>query len=238
MSESQGGQLPVLPGESRQGLHTPYDSGPDNDESFPVLDQVGVVPNEGAGGSQMNDPASRWRHIAEEVHVGHDIVPEAPFVLGGLLEIQLVQPGLHFVDGLLRDGQAHLPLGLGQGNPESSPCAEPMARREDLHHLLGGIPICEGVKVAARSVVFGHIGLPVGFDGGLIPSPTGPRRGGVTLSSGSELPEVDRAVPLEIDPDSDSTPELPQCPGSIFRCADTAVVDLENHVTQSKPKRL
>jgi hypothetical protein len=51
---------------------------------------------------------------------------------------------LQLGNGLLRDVETKLALGLGEVDPELSPGAETVARREDVLHLLGGVPRVEG----------------------------------------------------------------------------------------------
>ena len=52
--------------------------------------------------------------------------------------------GTHLLEGIVRDGETQLLLGLGQPDPELAPGAGTLAGREDGHHLLRGIPRAEG----------------------------------------------------------------------------------------------
>jgi len=97
----QGGQRPVLPGEGREGLHAPDDPVPYEGQRLPVLDEIRVVPDEGAGGPQMDDPPCRRRHFPEEVDVGHDVMAEPRLELGGPLQVQVVQPRTHLLERLV-----------------------------------------------------------------------------------------------------------------------------------------
>jgi hypothetical protein len=161
MGETEGWKFTVLLGEAGQSPDAAYNPGAYDKESFPVLDQVRVVSDEGAGGSQVDDSPGRGGDIAEEMYVGHDVMTKAPFVLRSLHEVQLLQAGLHLLNGLLCDRESHLPFGLGQRHPEPTPGPESMPRGENLQHLLGGIAVCKGMDVTAQGVLFGHVVIPV-----------------------------------------------------------------------------
>ena len=132
-------------GEARHAAHQTV---PDQGEGLPVEDQVRVVPDEGAAGPEVDDALCRGRYVAEEVHVRHDVVAEAALVLGGLLEIQVVEPLPHLVQGLRRDGEAELVLCLGQGQPQAPPGSVAFGRSEDGLHLAGGVALPERMAIA------------------------------------------------------------------------------------------
>ena len=123
-------QIFVRGGEGGEVRGTPYDPVPDERQGFPVLDQVRVVADEGAGGSEVDNTFCGRSHVTEQVHVGHDVVAEASLVLGGLVEVQVVERLAHLVQSLGWDGQAKLMLRLGQGQPEASPRSEAVGRRK------------------------------------------------------------------------------------------------------------
>ena len=99
--------------------------------------------------------------LPKKVYMGHDVVTEPAFVLCGLLEVQLLQAGLHFGDGLLRYRKAHLQFGFGQGDPEPSPGLEAMLGGEDSQHLLGGVALGKGMGVTDLFVAFSHLVRPI-----------------------------------------------------------------------------
>ena len=62
-------------------------------------EQVGVVTNEGRGGTEMNDPAGGGCDVPEEVDVCHDVVTEPLFVFCCFYEVKIVQPKSHLLEG-------------------------------------------------------------------------------------------------------------------------------------------
>ena len=160
---AERGETSVLRSEIRQSANTPHDPVPDQGEGVPVQKQVGVVGDEGARRSEVDDPARRRRDIAEEVNVRHDIVAEAAFVPGGPLEIDVVERSLHLSERFPGDGQAELLLGPGERQPESAPVSGAPPAGENPPHLLRSVALRERmeVSVAGRG---GHV-ISTGSDG-------------------------------------------------------------------------
>jgi hypothetical protein len=82
-------------------------------EPVPHHDKVSVIGHKGAGGSQVEKRPGRRSLIAKGVDVCHDVVPEAPLVARGNLEIGIVQMPAHLRNGLLWNLESELALGFG-----------------------------------------------------------------------------------------------------------------------------
>ncbi|KAH3673156.1 hypothetical protein WICPIJ_009890 [Wickerhamomyces pijperi] len=68
-------------------------------------DQVGVVCDETRGGTQVDDTGGFWADVTEDVDMGHDVVSDNGFFLGGSFDLLVgdFQVGGHLVNGFLRD---------------------------------------------------------------------------------------------------------------------------------------
>lgn len=104
----------------------------------------------------MDDTGGLRRHKAVSVNVSHDIVTPALLLKSSGCELVVLDAHvlLQLVDGLLRDIEAELALRFGQVEPELSPGAETVARREEVLHLLGGVPRVEGAAVLSALEIF------------------------------------------------------------------------------------
>ena len=94
----------------------------------------------------VDDTSSRRSDEAVSVNVSHDIVASALLLksCGGEFVVLNALVGLQLSNGFLRDVETKLTLRLGEVDPELSPGAETVARREDVLHLLRGVPRVEG----------------------------------------------------------------------------------------------
>lgn len=94
----------------------------------------------------MDDTSSLRCDQTVSVDVGHDIVASALLLERGGRELIVLDTLvlLQLSNGLLRDVETELALGLGEVDPELPPGAEAVARREEVLHLLGGVPRVEG----------------------------------------------------------------------------------------------
>jgi hypothetical protein len=90
----------------------------------------------------------RRRRVAERVHVRHHVVAESPLVRRDLLEVDVVEMGLHLRDRLVGDRHAEALLGLGEREPEAPPQPVPHLRRPQLEHRPGGVALGERRRIA------------------------------------------------------------------------------------------
>ena len=95
------------------------------------------------------DDTSRLRcHQTISVDVSHDIVTSALLLESGRSELVVLDALvlLQLSNGLLGNVETKLTLRLGKVDPKLSPGAETVARREEVLHLLGGVPRVEGAE--------------------------------------------------------------------------------------------
>ena len=104
----------------------------------------------------VNNTSSLRRNQTVSVDVSHNIVASALLLKrsSGELVVLNTLVLLQFRDSLLGDVEAELALRLGEVDPKLPPGAEAVARREEVLHLLGGVPRVEGagawVSIALR----------------------------------------------------------------------------------------
>ena len=110
--------------------------------------QVGVVGDEGARRTEVNELVRRGRDVAKGVHVGHDVMSKAPLVHGNALKVDVVEVGAHLVKRRIRNVHAELLLCLGQRQPEPAPKSMAHLRGPQLEHRPGGIALGERGRVA------------------------------------------------------------------------------------------
>ena len=94
----------------------------------------------------MDDTSSLRCNKTVGVNVGHDIVAPALLLESGRSEFVVLDTLvlLQLSNGFLGNVETELTLRLGEVDPELSPGAEAVARREEVLHLLGGVPRVEG----------------------------------------------------------------------------------------------
>ena len=83
--------------------------------------QIGVVGDVRAGGAEVQVAPRRRRLLAQVVDVGHDVVTQTLLVLGGAVEIGVVQMGAELLERGRRNVQPQLALRLHQGEPQPAP---------------------------------------------------------------------------------------------------------------------
>ena len=147
VGEAQGGQGLVLPGEFGQLVQHPHDLVPDQAQALPHEDHVGVVPHIAAGGAQVDDGHGVGAGLAVGVDVGHHVMAQLLFVLGGLVVINVGEVGLQLLHLLGGHRQAQLHLGPGQGDPQPPPGRELLVRGKDILHLVAGVAGREGTFI-------------------------------------------------------------------------------------------
>src|SRR5947207_11846009 len=90
-------------------------------------EQIGVVGDVGAGGSEVNERLRGGSDVTESVDMSHHVVPEPFLVRGDRIEIDLVEGCPHLADRVLGNGDSQLALRFGEGKPQAAP--KSMARR-------------------------------------------------------------------------------------------------------------
>ena len=129
MCISEAGQVfPVL-GKSGEIVDDTYQLIANQAQSFAHEDQVGVVRNVTTGGAEVNDWPAERGNVAERVNVGHHVMSQSSFVLGGAGEIDVIQVCPKFGDlfcgnprsDAVIGGQAEVMLGLGERQPQPPP---------------------------------------------------------------------------------------------------------------------
>jgi hypothetical protein len=133
----QGGVAGGEGGERPQQRGQPAQQQP---EPLPHHHQVGIVGDVSAGGSQMDVGPGGRRLVAEGVHVGHHVVPEAPLVLRRRGEVGIVEVGAQLLHRPLGDGDAEGALLFHQREPEPAPEPDPVGLAPELLHGRRGVP--------------------------------------------------------------------------------------------------
>ena len=110
-------------------------------------DQVGVVRDVRARRSEVDVRTGRRRLLAEVMDVGHDIVAQPLLVLGGALEVGVVDVLAHLRQRVLGDVETELFLGLHQCEPEPPPQPDAPPLSPQRLHRRGGIPLGQGRAV-------------------------------------------------------------------------------------------
>ena len=139
MSKAQGGQGLILLCELGQPGDDLYQLGPDQLQSLPHEDHVGIVPHIAAGGPQMDDGHGFGAQLTVGVDMGHHVMAQLPFPLGRLLIVDISDMGLQFIHLLLGHREPQLHLGPGQRDPQTSPSGEFLVSGKEIQHLVAGI---------------------------------------------------------------------------------------------------
>ena len=139
MSETESRQIAVLGRELTEDADG-LDQLPLNElESITDLDNVSVVSNVAGGGTKMDDGHSRRGGLSIGMDVPHNIVTELLLLLGGILEVDIVQLGAHLLELLVAYLNAKLLLGSSQSSPKLAPRGKLHGGGPNKGHLLGGI---------------------------------------------------------------------------------------------------
>ncbi len=76
---------------------------------------------------------------AIRVDMGHYVMAQLFFHLGGVFVIYIVNMRLHLRDLLVGNGKAQFLFRSGQGNPKLAPGGKFVVRRKDIKHFPAGI---------------------------------------------------------------------------------------------------
>ena len=134
-------------GESGQGIDHARRAAGDHLQALAQQQQVGVVGHVAARGAQVDDRPGLGALVAVGVDVGHHVVPQLSLVLGGRLEVDVVDVAAELLDLPGGDRQAQFRLGLGQRHPQPPPGAELPPRAPKRAHLRRSIAGNERVVV-------------------------------------------------------------------------------------------
>ncbi len=116
----------------------------------------------------MEDRFRRRRPFGKDMEVGHDIVPGLALDLGDPQEIVLgdLEISAHLLDGLERNPEAELSLGLGERQPHPPPGGVAVAGEEQTKHLGRGVAprkrVVEAVEVCHTASIAAAL-LPLSF---------------------------------------------------------------------------
>ena len=138
--EAEGRQGTVLRGEGLEIRHDADQLSANQLQGLAQEDEVGVVPHEAGGRSQVEDRARLGAGVPPRVHVGHDVVPQLLLVPGCEAQVEGLQVLTQLRELLVADRQAELLLGLGQGQPQSAPGEELLLLAPQVAHRCAGVP--------------------------------------------------------------------------------------------------
>jgi len=146
--EGQTGQLAVSFGEHRQLVDDRHELRNDESQGVADLDQLGVVGDEAARRPEVDDAPRRRAAVAERMGVGHHVVPEPAFVVGGGGKVDVVHSRPHLGDLCIGNVQPELAFRLRQRDPQPPPGGMFGLRGPEAAHRVGGVAGDEGVFVA------------------------------------------------------------------------------------------
>src|ERR1700737_2570645 len=106
-------------------------------------DEIRIVSDVGAGGTQMDERLCLGCDISKSVHVRHHVVAKALLVLGHRVEVDVVEVRLHLANRLFGNRYAQLTLRFGEREPQSTPQAVTGCRRPKLKHRRRRISLSE-----------------------------------------------------------------------------------------------
>ena len=159
MGIAQSRGIPVLPGKPGEIPHHCQQLAPEIPQALPVEDKIRVVSDIAGGGSQMDDACGGGGRLAVGVDVGHHVVADLFFPLGGAVIVDVGDMGFQLRNLLRRDGEAQIVFRPGQGHPQPPPSLNPCVGGEEPQHEGGGIPGGKGGFVT----IFCHENQPFFF---------------------------------------------------------------------------
>ena len=101
--------------------------------------QVGVVGDVGAGRAEVQVRSGRGRLVAEVVDVRHDVVAQAFLVLGGAIEVGVIEMGAQLRQRGRGNVQPQLALPFHQREPQPPPQSDAPALAPQRLHRGGGV---------------------------------------------------------------------------------------------------
>ena len=121
MSETKGRKGLILVGKVGQDRQHTHQLIPDEPQTLPHKDEVGIVADITTGSAQVDDRHSLGALLSIGVYVGHHVVAERLFPLGGGVVIDVVQMGFQLGHLFGGDWEAQFHLSPGQGHPQAPP---------------------------------------------------------------------------------------------------------------------
>ena len=109
-------------------------------QAVPVENDVGVVGNIAAGGTQVDDTGGGGRGLTVGIHVSHHVVADFLLPGSGTGKVDVRDMGFQLLDLLFGDRQPQRMLGFCQRNPELPPDFNPLLLRKQVQHIVGSIP--------------------------------------------------------------------------------------------------
>ena len=121
VSKTKGRKGFILVGKIGQNRQHTYQLIPDESKALPHKDEVGIVADITTGGAQVDNGHSLGALLSVGVNVGHHVVAELLFPLGGGVVIDVVQMGFQLGHLFGGDWEAQFHLSPGQGHPQAPP---------------------------------------------------------------------------------------------------------------------
>src|SRR5208337_3720003 len=149
----QAGKVLPSEGEVREAVDHRNELIAEQVEGFSNQDEVGVVGHKTTGRSQMDDRAGHGRRIPQRVDVGHHVMSKPPLVGFSGGKIDGLDLGAERFDLFGADVQPQRALGLGQCDPEPTPCGKLDLGRPEPGHPPAGVANDQGIVV---NVVITH----------------------------------------------------------------------------------
>ena len=139
--EAGEGAIPprLLGKRDEHGANPPQEE----DHRLPHQEQVGVVGDERARRAQVDVGSGGRSLIAEVVDMRHDVVAQAPLVLGGLVEISVVEVRPQLRERGIGNFQPELFLGFHQRQPQPAPQTDATALAPERLHGRRRVPCRE-----------------------------------------------------------------------------------------------
>ena len=100
--EAEARQIAVRCGEFRQDVDGCHQPAAEDFQSLPHQDQIGVIRDVTARRAEVDDAPRIRTTVTIRVDMGHHVVPQLPLVLGGPVEIDVVDGGFQLGDLGLR----------------------------------------------------------------------------------------------------------------------------------------
>ena len=158
VGEAQGGERFVRVAELGQLADEQEEFAPDDFQALTLLDELRVVGDVAAGGSQMDDGGGLRAELAQGPDVAHDVVPELLFDLGHPLEVDVFEVGAEFCDLGVGNRQTESLFVFGQSQPQPAPGGVFVLGRPDAAHFLARI--ASGQRIVVGVVFAVHKSYP------------------------------------------------------------------------------
>ena len=90
MRETQTNQIAIFFRKTGQLINDSNQPALHELQTFPQLNQLGIIGDETTGRSVVDDPSGRRALIAIGMHMSHHVMPKFPLVIGGGFKIDII----------------------------------------------------------------------------------------------------------------------------------------------------